>query len=87
MFVTATAMSNSIVPKSYVPCDIRRVPPGQVGTDRRVAAGVADEADAQAGERPVVAAAEFDVLHLAAAVGQGLHVVAARRDPHDRPRR
>ena len=57
---------------------------GQVRTDRRVATGVADEAHPQTGERPVVHAAELDVLDLAPAVRERLHVVAARRDPHDR---
>ena len=63
---------------------MRRVPAGQERTDRRVRAGVADEAHPQPGERAVAAAADLGVLHLAAAVGERLHVLAARRHPHDR---
>ncbi len=50
-----------------------------------VGAGVADQAHLQPGEVAVVGAPEFGVLDLAAAVGERLHVVAARRYPHHRP--
>ena len=57
--------------------------PGQERADARIRAGVTDEAHLQAGEVAVAGTAEFDVLDLAAAVGQCLHVVAARWHPHD----
>ncbi len=57
----------------------------QERADRRIGAGVADEPHPQPGERAVAAAPELGVLHLAAAVGERLHVLAARRHPHDRP--
>ena len=57
---------------------------GQRRADAGVGAAVADEPDPQTGERAVVAAAELGVLHLAAAVGHGHHVLAAGRHPHHR---
>ena len=56
----------------------------QERTDGGIGAGVADEPHPQPGERAVAAAADLGVLHLAAAVGERLHVLAARRHPHDR---
>ena len=43
----------------------------EVRADRRVGTGVAEQSDPQVREGSVVSAAQFDVLHLAAAVGEG----------------
>ena len=57
---------------------------GQERTHAGIRAGVADQAHLQPGEVAVAGATEFGVLDLAAAVGECLHVVAARRHPHHR---
>ncbi len=59
-------------------------PGRQEGADAGVGAAVADEADAQPGERAVPAAAELGVLDLASGVGERDEVVAARGRPRDR---
>ena len=89
VLVAATTTSNWIAAEAV---GAVRHPPRagrQERADAGVGAGVADEADAQAGERAVAAAAELDVLDLRPAVRQGEHVLAARRHPRrpGRPRR
>ena len=59
-------------------------PGRQEGADAGIGAAVADEPDAQPGERAVPAAAELGVLDLATGVGERDEVIGACGRPRDR---
>ena len=84
VFVSATATSNWIAGNVIRAVRHAAGAARQERADRGIGAGVADEPHPQPGERAVAAAPDLGVLHLAAAVGERLHVLTARRHPHDR---